>query len=155
MTEHRHTREASGLKLDRSLRWWHDGEPIEHPNIIEAFNRGLSVRDDGKVVLSFGNDWALVEVEGCAFGVVGVDVGDGERLAVRLSDRTAEWLDAESLALDEDGALTVQVKGGKARARFSRDAQFQLEPFLVEIGDAFALQVGGKQWSTALHLRSP
>lgn len=150
MTEHRHTREASGLKLDRALRWWHDGELIEHPNIIEAFNRGLSVRDDGKLVLSFGNDWALVEVEGCAFGVVGVDVGDGERLAVRLSDRTAEWLDAESLALDEDGALTVQVKSGKARARFSRDAQFQLEPYLVEAGEAFELQVGGKRWPTSL-----
>ncbi len=155
MSEHRHTREASGLRLDRSLRWWHDGEPIEHPNIVEAFNRGLSVRDDGRVVLSFGNDWALVEVEACAFAVAGVDVGEGERLAVRLSDRTAEWLDAESLALDEDGALTVKVKGGKARARFTRDAQFQLEPYLAEEGDRFELRVGTRRWPTALTARSP
>ena len=37
-----HTREQSGIRLDRQLRWWHDDEPVEHPKIIEAFNRGLS-----------------------------------------------------------------------------------------------------------------
>ena len=41
-----HTREDSGLRLDREQRWFHDDERIEHPKVIEAFNRGLRVEDD-------------------------------------------------------------------------------------------------------------
>ena len=29
----------------------HDGERIEHPNIIEAFNKGVRIEPDGKVTL--------------------------------------------------------------------------------------------------------
>lgn len=150
-----HTREQSGLRLDRRQRWFHDGEPIENPNIIEAFNRGLSVREDGAVVLTFGGDWALVEVEGCPFAVVAVDRGEGERLSVRLSDRTAEWLDAETLAEDDEGALTVAVKAGRARARLTRDAQFQLEPWLAEDAGRVVLRVGEKTWPTGLRAVDP
>lgn len=145
-----HTHEASGLRLDRRLGWWHDGARIEHPNIIEAFNRGLKVREDGAVVLEFGHDWALVEVEDCAFGVVAVDESAGERLSVRLSDRSAEWLDCGSLALDVEGVLTVRVKGGLARARFSRDAQFAMARWLEPDGDALELVVGSTRWPTPL-----
>lgn len=127
-----HTREDSGLRLDRQGRWWHDGEPVEHPNIIEAFNRGLRVMEDGRYQLHFGDDWCFVDVEGCAFTVVAVDEGEGGRLSVRLSDRTAEWLDVETLALDDEGVLTVAVKGRRARARCSRAAQLQLGERLQE-----------------------
>lgn len=141
-----HTREDSGLKLDRQQRWWHDDEPIEHPNIIEAFNRGLKVMDDGRYQLHFGKDWAYVQVEGCAFQVVAVDEAEGGKLSVRLSDRTGEWLDAASLELDEEGVATVKVKDGKARARFSRDAQYQLGQYLVEEGDRVVLVVANQKF---------
>lgn len=121
-----HTREDSGLRVDRQGRWWHDDALVEHPNIIEAFNQGLRVMDDGRYQLHFGNDWCFVQVEACAFTAVAVDEGEGGRLSVRLSDRTAEWLDVPSLQLDDEGVLTVKVKGGRARARLSREAQFQL-----------------------------
>lgn len=145
-----HTREDSGLRLDKGLRWFHDGEVITHPNIIEAFNRGVRVTDDGRVQLHFGGDWCFIEVADCAFGVVAVDVSEGDRLSVRLSDRTAEWLDPNSLALDDEGVLTVRVKGGKAKARFSRDAQVQLAGFFVERDGALELQVKGARWPTPL-----
>lgn len=145
-----HTREDSGLKLDRQQRWWHDDEPIEHPNIIEAFNRGLRVMEDGRYQLHFGNDWAYVQVEGCAFQVVAVDEAEDGRLSVRLSDRTGEWLDVASLRLDDEGVFTVNVKDGRARARFSRDAQYQLGQHLVEDGDGVAVEVGGSKYPLAV-----
>lgn len=145
-----HTREDSGLRLDRQLRWFHDGEVIDHPNIIEAFNRGLRVEDDGRVTLHFGPDWCFIEVEDCAFGVVAVDVSEGDRLSVRLSDRTAEWLDLASLAVGEDGVLTARVKGGKAKARFSRDAQVQLADFFVARDGQLDVVVNGRRWETPL-----
>lgn len=129
-----HSREDSGLTLDRHGRWWHDGVAIQHAGIIEAFNRGVQVEDDGRYRLVFGNDWCFITVEGPAYGVVAVDEGPGDALWLRLTDRTAEVLDAPTLALDDEGVLTAAVKGGRARARFSRDAQFQLAQWLDESG---------------------
>ncbi len=139
-----HTREDSGLRIDRRGRWWHDDEPVEHPNIIEAFNKGLKVMDDGRYQLHFGNDWCFVTVEDCAFTVVAVDESEGERLSVRLSDRTAEWLDLSTLAEDDEGVLSAKVKEGKARARFSREAQFQFAEKLEEVDGKLEVRVGGK-----------
>lgn len=134
-----HTREDSGLRLDGALRWWHDGEPIEHPNIIEAFNCGVRVEDDGRYTLHFGNDWCFIEVEDAAYGVVAVDLSEGGRVSLRLSDRTAEWLDPSSLSVDGEGVLRAKVKGGKAGARFGRDAQFQLVQLLEVDGQMVLL----------------
>lgn len=145
-----HTREDSGLTLDKRVRWWHDGELIEHPHIVEAFNRGLKVTDDGRFQLRFGDDWCFVAVEACAFTVVAVDAAPEGPLSIRLSDRTAEWLQPHTLALDDEGVLTVDVKNGKARARFSRDAQFQMAEFLAVENELVVVRVGTQHWSTTL-----
>ncbi len=137
-----HTREDSGLRIDRRGRWWHDDEPVEHPNIIEAFNRGLRVMDDGRYQLHFGNDWCFVTVEQCGFMVLSVDEAEGERLSVRLSDRTAEWLDLATLTQDDEGVLVARVKEGKALARFSREAQFQFGERIREVDGQLLVQIG-------------
>jgi hypothetical protein len=129
-----HTREDSGLVLDRNLVWHHDGERITHPRIVEAFNAGLVPTEDGRFQLRIGNDWAYVTVEGPAYAVTAIDAGP-RAVTLQLSDRSTEPLDPATVLLDADGALTVQVKGGRARARFSRDAQFALGRLLrVERG---------------------
>lgn len=150
MAEHWHTREQSGISLDAALRWWHDGERVEHPRIIEAFNRGLSVTDDGRFKLELGGDWCFVTVAGPAFGVVAVDQGDGERLSLRLSDRTAEWLDPKTLSLGEGDALFARVKAHRATARFSRPAQVQLGEYLEAKDGALFLHVGQSWHRTPL-----
>lgn len=133
-----HTREDSGLVLDRDLNWIHDGERITHPKIIEAFNQGLVPADDGRFQLRIGNDWAYVTVEGAAYRVNAIDTDD-TRVYLRLSDRTGEALDPATLRLGADGVLTARVKAGRADARFSRDAQFALGQLLVPEGDGWAL----------------
>ena len=133
-----HTREDSGLVLDRDLNWIHDGERITHPKIIEAFNQGLVPTDDGRFQLRVGNDWAYVTVEGAAYRVNAIDTDDA-RVYLRLSDRTGEALDPATLRLDADGVLSARVKAGRAEARFSRDAQFALGQLLVPEGEGWAL----------------
>jgi hypothetical protein len=127
-----HTREDSGIRLDAALRWWHDDEPIEHPRIIELFNGSLVLDEEGRYQLRIGGDWCYVQVEDAAYEVRAVDVTPGERVSVRLSDRTAEALEPATLALGPDGVLSCRVKGGRARARFSRDAQHQLGELLEQ-----------------------
>ncbi|MDX2011018.1 MAG: DUF1285 domain-containing protein [Myxococcaceae bacterium] len=146
----RHTREDSGIRLDRAFRWWHDGERIDHPKIIEAFNRGVRVDEAGRVTLHFGNDWCVIEVEDAPYQVVAVDEAEGGRLSVRLSDRTAEVLDPLSLRVDDDGVVSVKVKNGLARARFGRDAQFQLGERLLLDAGAVCLEVTGARLETSL-----
>ena len=145
-----HTREDSGLRIDKAGRWWHDDEPVEHPNIIEAFNRGLRVNAEGRYELHFGNDWCFVKVEHCAFTVVAVDEAEGERLSVRLSDRTAEWLELSTLGQDDEGVLVARVKEGKALARFSREAQFQLAERFEEVEGGLIVRVGSRQVPVSL-----
>ena len=144
-----HTREDSGIRLDARLRWWHDDEPIEHPRIIELFNASLVLDEQGRYQLQIGQDWCYVQVEGPAYEVRTVDVSPEGRVSVRLSDRTAEALDPGTLAVDAEGVLTCRVKGGRAKARFSRDAQYQLGEML-EQGEAGQLFLRVGQHLTAL-----
>lgn len=137
-----HTREDSGLRLDRQLRWWHDDELIEHPKIIEAFNTGLAPAEDGRFRLSFGKDWCYVQVEDAAYGVTALDLA-GEQVWLRLSDRTTDQLNPSTLALGPDGVLTCRVKAGRAKARFSRDAQFALGSLLEEENGELVLKLAG------------
>ena len=61
----------------------------------------------------------------------------------------AQLLDALPLAVymtNAEGVLTCQVKEGRAKARFTRDAQFALGEHLVEDDGGFAFQQGSKRW---------
>jgi hypothetical protein len=146
-----HTREDSGIRLDRALRWWHDDEPVEHPRIVEVFNTSLVVAEDGRYQLRVGADWCWVQVEDAAFEVRCVDVGAGGSVSVRLSDRTAEALALDTVALEPDGVVTCRVKGGRAKARFSRDAQYQLGALLEEgPGGQPVLVAGEARWPLPL-----
>ncbi|MFP2905031.1 DUF1285 domain-containing protein [Pyxidicoccus sp. 3LFB2] len=140
-----HTREDSGIRLDATLRWWHDDEPIQHPKIIELFNSSLVLDDADRYQLRIGNDWCYVQVEGAAYEVRTVDVTPDERVSIRLSDRTAEALDTASLHVEPDGVLSCRVKHGRARARFSRDAQYQLGQLLEEGPDGGLLLCAGQR----------
>ena len=145
-----HTREESGIRLDSQGRWWHDGEPVEHPRIIEAFNRGISPDENGRFRLQLGNDWCYVDVEDAAYRVLAIDPASDDRLSIRLSDRTAEILDPDTLRLDADGALSCTVKLGKAKAKFSREAHFALGSHFEEQEGALSLKVGAKSYPLPL-----
>ncbi|AGC42808.1 hypothetical protein MYSTI_01460 [Myxococcus stipitatus DSM 14675] len=148
-----HTREDSGIRLDANLRWWHDDEPIEHPKIIELFNISLVLDDAGRYQLRIGSDWCYVEVADAAFAVRTVDVTPDERVSIRLSDRTAEALELPSLRVEGDGVLTCRVKQGRAKARFSRDAQYQLGELLEPAPDGgLQLCAGSRRYPVALSL---
>ena len=136
-----HTREDSGIRLDRELRWWHDGEAVEHLKIVEAFNTGLSPTDDGRFRLEVGNDWCFVSVEDSAYAVLAIDVVEAD-IWLRLSHRTGEKLDPSTLSIDASGVLFCRVMERRAKARFGRDAQFELGSLLEPSPAGTRLRVG-------------
>ncbi|MHB1846032.1 MAG: DUF1285 domain-containing protein [Deltaproteobacteria bacterium] len=141
MEGRRHTREDSGLRLDREGRFWHDGELVRNARIAEAFHRGLEPGEDGRFVVRFGWDWAFVEVEDAPYQLLGVRP-DGGLLVVDLDDGRSERILPTDLRLSEDGILYARVRSGRCDARFTRAAQGQLAPWLEPEGDGFALQFG-------------
>ncbi|XXF79510.1 DUF1285 domain-containing protein [Myxococcaceae bacterium GXIMD 01537] len=149
-----HTREDSGIRLDAHLRWWHDDEPVEHPKIIELFNASLILDEAGRYQLQIGQDWCYVAVEDAAYEVRTVDLNPDGRVSVRLSDRTAEPLEPSTLVLEADGVLSCRVKQGRAKARFSRDGQYQLGELLEE-DEGGTLHLGAGPHRAALPFRLP
>jgi hypothetical protein len=119
---------------------------VEHPKVIEAFNRGLSPTDDGRFRLDFGNDWCFVTVEDAAYRVLLIDVDESKGVFLRLSDRQGERLDPDTLFLDEEGVFCCRVKEGRAHARFSREAQAALGEYLEEDDGTVFLHVGAHRW---------
>ena len=144
-----HTREDSGLVLDRELRWFHDGEPVVHPKIIELFNESLVPTEDGRFQLRVGKDWAYITVEDAAYRVTGLDATETS-VFLRLSDRTGEALVPSTLTLEADGVLSVRVKQGRAKARFSRQAQVALGALLEESPTGLALRLSGATLSVPI-----
>lgn len=120
-----HTREDSGIVLDREGRWWHDGEPVEHPKVVAAFDAGLQPAEEGRFKLVIGGDWCFVQVQGAAYRVVDA-WAEPNRMALRLSDGSRELLDPTTLSVDGSGVLNCRVKEGRALARLSRTAQVQV-----------------------------
>jgi len=129
--------------LDREGRWFHDGEPVEHPKIVEAFNRGLERDEHGRYVLRFGSDWCFVTVEDAPLQVETVALPSPDRVVLQLSSGSAEDLRPETLSL-RDGILYCVAESGLT-ARFSRSAQFALGSLLEERPGGYVLVLGGRE----------
>ncbi len=140
-----HTREDSGLRLDAEGRWWHDDVLVEHPRIVEVFNRGIERADDGRYLIRVGPDWAHVQVDDAPLTVVGARV-EADAVILALSDGREERLDPETLRLSPAGVLSCTARGGTLPARFSRDAHFVVGDRLTERGGRYVLQVGDRSF---------
>ncbi len=145
MAQRQHSREDSGISLDADGRWFHDGEPVEHPKIVEAFNRGIELGADGRYLLRIGPDWCVVAVADAPLQVLGalVDRAGGE-VALRFSNGGEELLDPATLS-HRDGVLYCSSRAGLL-ARFSRSAQAALSEQLGEGPEGFTLTVAGRAY---------
>ena len=117
--------------MDGQGRFWHSGELVEHPGLLEALPRWISRHpDDGRYILTNGYDWTYFTVDDVPFFVRGISSsGDPELL---LSDGTQEPFPASGYRVGRDGALYCPVKAGAFEARFTPGAQAALSAFVVE-----------------------
>jgi hypothetical protein len=146
------TSRESSIVLDREGRFWHDGERVDHPALEHALRSWIGLHpDDGRVILSNGYDWCYFRAEDAAFVVDAIRVEPDGGVTLRLFDGTEEPLDPATLSLGEGGVVYARVRGGGLSARFSRHAQTQLAPVLVQ-GDPPTVLVGGRE--VVLHPRA-
>jgi hypothetical protein len=137
------TRETT-IRRDALGRWFHDGQPLEHPNLERAFDRWVDRAEDGRYCLKNDINWAYFTLEGAPFFVRRVHVQAGGRVQLVLSDDREVSLDAASLREAEDGGLYCDVEraGAKFVAQFDRFAMQQLEELLREDATGVYLALG-------------
>jgi len=140
-----------GLVLHHDGSWTHEGQPIEHRRLREAFDRGVrylpgeGADREGVFVVTLGRFRGQIEVEEAAFFVRSFDPQTG---SIALSDGAIEPLDVESLRTSpRDAALLCRVKRDLAAAgllaRFSRGAQAELLAAVEDAGEGPVVRVAG------------
>ncbi|MFI5306047.1 MAG: hypothetical protein ACHQ53_01765 [Polyangiales bacterium] len=138
------TRETSILR-DAQGRWFHEGQPLEHPNLTRAFDRWIERAEDGRYCLKNDINWAYFTLQGPPFFVRSLRVVDDGSVELLLSNDKRESLRPESLRLGDDLALYCDVGDGSMVARFDRHAAAQLEVLISEDEQGVYLDLGGKR----------
>ena len=133
------TRETS-IRRDAQGRWFFEDDPLEHPNLIRAFDRWIERAQDGRWCLKNDINWAYFTLEGPPFFVRSVQI-EGGVVSLLLSDDRTERLDPSTLRQGPDGALYCNVRGDMA-ARFDRHAMHQLDAVLQQDDQGVYLAIG-------------
>lgn len=138
------TRETK-IRRDAQGRWFNDQDPIDHPNLVRAFNAWIDVAPDGRFCLKNDINWAYVTIEGAPLFVQGLRIVDGRAL-LALSDGREEPLDPRTLRQGEDGTLYCTARDGTMAARFDREAMQRLESVLGEDDRGVYLELGDERF---------
>lgn len=146
---------ASGMKLERITldsegRWFHEGGPIEHPRIVDLFDRSIERTPGGTFVLHVAPFTYPIEVEDAPLQVRQIELEGEPPASVRLwlSDGSEETLDPKTLRYVPERGFYCQVKDGLMTARFSRPAYYKLAEHVDEVDGSYILRLG----STGTHL---
>ncbi len=132
------------IARDAQGRWFHDGQPLEHANLVRSFEGWIERADDGRYCLKNDINWAYFTLDGPPYFVRAVHI-DGKDVRVTLSGGAEEALDLGSLRQGKDGALYCDVRGGTLTARFDRHVQAQLEAHVHEDIEGVYLALGGRK----------
>ena len=133
------TRETT-IRRDDQGRWFFENDPLEHPNLVRAFEGWIERAEDGRYCLRNDINWAYFTLEGPPFFVRSVRF-EGGGVWLHLSGGHSELLDPSTLRQGPDGALYCNVRGAMA-ARFDRHAMQQLEAVLQQDDKGVYLALG-------------
>lgn len=126
---------------------WRTGElPVAHPQSLLFFKSRLVFEDAGAFVVD-GPRRMAITIEGPPFEVVGLrlDQAKGEALA-RLDDGSEEPIGDGSVGMNEgSGRFECAVRGGRARAVFTRAAHQTLLERVEEERGEFFLRAGARR----------
>lgn len=137
----------STIVLNAEGQFFHEGARVEHPKLADAMHTWIRKHpDDGRYILSNEYDWTYFTVEDAPYFVRSLRV-EPKQVMLRLSDTSEEpWIVEDSWEGAGD-TLYTHVKrdraGGPFVAKFTRHAQSQLSPVLVD-GDAPRICIDGQ-----------
>jgi hypothetical protein len=145
--------EPCGIQVDENGDWFHDGNRIFRPEILETLYAKLDQTPTGEFILTVFRGACLLDVADTPFVVSRVDPDPDEsgreRIIIRFKNISlSEVLDPNTLAIGRDNILYCRVFGGRFLARFSRPAYYQFAEFVREndIGQGFYIELNGNRY---------
>lgn len=137
------TRETQ-IRRDALGNWWNGEDPISHPILKKRFDGWVDKAEDGRFCLSNEINWAYIALEGPAYWVQSVEIGDGV-VELLLSGERREALDPSTLAQSESGELYCMVRDGRCHAIFENHAAVQLMDHFGEDDEGTYLDLFGEK----------
>jgi hypothetical protein len=100
----------SGIRIDRAGVFWHEGEPVLHQGMRQAFWRWLDRLPDQRYVLRLDEHrYAYLEVEDTPLVATSLR-WEGDDAWLGLNDGSEERLAPDTLTIDEAGVLRCRVR---------------------------------------------
>ena len=142
-----------GIRVDENGDWYHEGNKIFRPEILEALYSKLDQAPSGEFFLSDLKETCLVEVEDTPFVISRVDFerdeSGSERIVLGLKNISkSEVLDPCTLKIERGNVLYCKVMDGRFVARFSRPAYYQFAELIREddAGCNFYIELNRKKY---------
>lgn len=143
---------ACEIYIDAEGEWYHRGNRIFRPEILEDLCERIDLLPSGEFVLLDKSGACLLDVADVPFVVAGVDrehshAGE-DRIMLRLKHLSrAEPLDPGTLWIGEHNVLYCRIRDGRFTARFSRPAYYQVTQFVMQSSDGeFFIELGGVRY---------
>ncbi len=135
-----------GLRVLADGSWRTGDLPVVHGPSLRYLKERLVFEDDGAFVVD-GPRRMPIAVDGPAFEVVALTLEPAAAVArVRLDDGSDETVTDTALGMDDaTGRFECAVRGGRARAFFSRGAHQTLLQHVEQDGGTFYLRVGKRR----------
>ena len=134
--------------VDENADWFHKGNRIFRPEVLEALYSRMARLPSGQFVLEDGKDICLLDTADTPYVVSRVDREEDPsgkeslRLGLKNLPQT-EPLDPATLLVGKDNVLYCQVIEGRFPARFSRPAYYQIAEFVSEDDRGFYIELNG------------
>ncbi len=133
----------TGIRLDRSGRFWHEGEQISHPGLRNALLRWLDRLPDGRHILRLdAKRYAYVDIDDAPLLVTSAR-WEHDKVFVVVNDGSEEELRYDTLVNADDNGLYCQVRDGRLEARLTTPAFYAVAEGMEEQADGFALRASG------------
>ncbi len=132
-------RRDSGIRLDAEGGFHHRGGPVANPRVQALFHRGLSVREDGEVVLTVGHRWCYVACAGVARFVEALRFG-AEGIEARTRGAGVVAAASARFGYGPDDRVYVWLPGQDGPALLLRPAHLTL---LTRVDERGLIDLGG------------
>ncbi len=154
--------QPSGILVDENGDWFHCGNKIFRPEILEILYSKLDQTPTGQFVLADSQGSWPIDVADTPFVVSRVDIDrdepGGERIVIRMKNiPRSEVLDLDTLTVGKDNILYCRVLPRRFLARFSRPAYYQLAEFVHQdgTGQDFYIEVNRERYPIRLMEKEP
>ena len=150
-----HPLRSCEIFIDENADWFHRGNRIFRPEILEVLYSRLDRLPAGQFVLADETGICLLDTADTPYVVSRVDRKESpsgeEWIALGLKNLPqTEALDPGTLLVGKDNVLYCRVIGGRFPARFSRPAYYQIAEFLQEDASGFYIELNGCRYFVAM-----